>query len=180
MKAFSSLLLSALAGTAFADPCITIQQQPANALTCPDGTAPFSVIASGSGPFSYQWQMETTPDTWVSISEHGAPLACGGNASHAIALPANSSITSIRAHGCEGPFNIRVIISSDCGSTTSSIAILTMCPSDFNCDNSPDFFDYLDFVSAFSTSHYTADFNRDDEIDFFDYLDFVQSFVDGC
>ena len=54
------------------------------------------------------------------------------------------------------------------------------CAADFNGDNSLDFFDYLDFVSAFSSGAATADFNHDNSIDFFDYLDFVDAFSTGC
>lgn len=55
-----------------------------------------------------------------------------------------------------------------------------VCPSDFNSDDTVDFFDYLDFVDAFSSGSASADFNDDGVIDFFDYLDFVDSFSSGC
>ena len=54
------------------------------------------------------------------------------------------------------------------------------CPADFNGDGQVDFFDYLDFVQAFSTEDPAADFNGDGQVDFFDYLDFVQAFSEGC
>jgi hypothetical protein len=54
------------------------------------------------------------------------------------------------------------------------------CPADFNGDTVVDFFDYLDFVAAFSSNDPTADFNGDTVIDFFDYLDFVAAFSTGC
>jgi hypothetical protein len=54
------------------------------------------------------------------------------------------------------------------------------CPADFNADAVVDFFDYLDFVAAFSASDPAADFNADTVVDFFDYLDFVSSFASGC
>ncbi len=54
------------------------------------------------------------------------------------------------------------------------------CPADFNEDGSVDFFDYLDFVDAFSANLPGADFNSDSAIDFFDYLDFVDAFSIGC
>lgn len=59
-------------------------------------------------------------------------------------------------------------------------AILSFCAADFNGDSSVDFFDYLDFVAAFSSSANSSDINRDGSIDFFDYLDFVSAFSDGC
>ncbi len=54
------------------------------------------------------------------------------------------------------------------------------CAADFNSDGSVDFFDYLDFVDAFSLADPIADFNGDTAIDFFDYLDFVDAFSIGC
>ena len=54
------------------------------------------------------------------------------------------------------------------------------CPADFNGDSVVDFFDYLDFVDAFSANDPSADFNQDSVIDFFDYLDFVDAFSLGC
>ena len=54
------------------------------------------------------------------------------------------------------------------------------CTADFNGDGSVDFFDYLDFVDAFSSTSLSADFNHDGSIDFFDYLDFVDAFSAGC
>ena len=54
------------------------------------------------------------------------------------------------------------------------------CRADFNMDGSVDFFDYLDFVDAFSTNAANSDFNHDGSIDFFDYLDFVDAFSIGC
>lgn len=51
---------------------------------------------------------------------------------------------------------------------------------DFNADGTLDFFDYLDFVAAFSSNGSAADFNADTVIDFFDYLDFVAASWSGC
>ena len=59
-------------------------------------------------------------------------------------------------------------------------ALVWRCPSDFNRDDAIDFFDYLDFVDAFSVGDLNADFNNDYELDFFDYLDFVDAFSSGC
>ena len=54
------------------------------------------------------------------------------------------------------------------------------CAADFNGDGTLDFFDYLDFVDAFSANNMSADFNGDGVLDFFDYLDFVDAFSAGC
>lgn len=63
----------------------------------------------------------------------------------------------------------------------SSLNVCTpVCTADFNADGTVDFFDYLDFVDAFSAGAIAADFNADAVIDFFDYLDFVDAFSSGC
>ncbi len=77
---------------------------------------------------------------------------------------------------------------SNADTTVSGIGIYAVtirdagasCPADFNGDTVVDFFDYLDFVQAFSANEPIADFNGDTVIDFFDYLDFVQAFSAGC
>jgi hypothetical protein len=73
------------------------------------------------------------------------------------------------------------VVSNDCGSRESAPAIITVrCPADFNSDGAVDFFDYLDFVAAFSSGSSSANFNGDGVIDFFDYLDFVAAFSTPC
>lgn len=61
-----------------------------------------------------------------------------------------------------------------------TLTIERFCPADFNGDGSLDFFDYLDFVDAYSAGLSSADFNGDSVIDFFDYLDFVDAYSLGC
>jgi hypothetical protein len=59
------------------------------------------------------------------------------------------------------------------------IKALGGCEADFNGDDQVDFFDYLDFASAFDAQTSIADFNGDCQVDFFDYLDFASAF-DAC
>ncbi len=73
---------------------------------------------------------------------------------------------------------IRVVPNQSDGQENGVFAVY--CTADFNEDGTVDFFDYLDFVDAFSSGDGTADFNADTTIDFFDYLDFVDAFSIGC
>ena len=73
--------------------------------------------------------------------------------------------------GAESARNEFAMVGSDCNPP---------CAADFNGDTVVDFFDYLDFVDAFSANDPSADFNNDTVIDFFDYLDFVDAFSAGC
>jgi hypothetical protein len=61
-----------------------------------------------------------------------------------------------------------------------SVTLPPICGVDFNRDCVADFFDYLDFVNAFSNEQPEADFNQDGVIDFFDYLDFVDLMSRNC
>lgn len=85
---------------------------------------------------------------------------------------------------CDGNFLYVVGFASEAGTLRTHAALwyrpLTFCPADFNRDSVPDFFDYLDFVTAFAASDLRADFNADTIIDFNDYLDFISAFAAGC
>jgi hypothetical protein len=81
----------------------------------------------------------------------------------------NASLTYFKTAGALALNGIRI-------PSNGSVA----CPADFNADTTVDFFDYLDFVAAFSSNDPGADFNADTTIDFFDYLDFVAAFSSPC
>ena len=55
-----------------------------------------------------------------------------------------------------------------------------LCEADFNGDNFVDFFDDLDFITAFEAGTPDADFNGDGFLDFFDFDAFVRAFERGC
>ena len=79
-------------------------------------------------------------------------------------------ITSIRFNSLQNPV----------AASRPRLKITYHCPADFNNNGTIDFFDYLDFVDAFSNNLPEADFNGDSLIDFFDYLDFVDRYSTGC
>jgi hypothetical protein len=50
----------------------TVTTQPVNQTICTDKVATFTVVAGGSGPFSYQWQVSTNSgNTWTNITNGG-------------------------------------------------------------------------------------------------------------
>lgn len=136
-----------------------VTEQPQSQYGCLGGQAIFTVSASGSGPFSYQWRRSD-----LAIDIVGATQAT-------LTLDPVFE-TDMGWYEC--------IVTNSCGTIASTPASLSLCAADFNSDCGIDFFDYLDFVSSFSSSDMRADFNRDGTIDFFDYLDFVDVFGDGC
>ncbi len=158
--------------------------QLANTIACPTGTANITVVAAGTGTTAYQWQWQAPPfaanTPWNNVV-NGSVNGLG-----TVAGAGTQSLTISQLPGSSGMLDpvtfakLRCTASNSCGNVTSNVANLTMCPADFNCDAITDFFDYLDFVSAFSTSDPVADFNADTVLDFFDYLDFVNAFAQGC
>ncbi|MDX2147217.1 MAG: hypothetical protein SFZ23_06810 [Planctomycetota bacterium] len=54
---------------------------------------------------------------------------------------------------------------------------VSACRADFNNDGQVDFFDFLDFASAFGNDEPSADFDGNGQVDFFDYLDFGNEFA---
>jgi len=117
---------------------LNITQQPARTTALNGQSASFSVIASGSdGPITYQWRKD-------GVNLVNGSAISGANSSTLTINPVALTDTGA-AFDC--------FVSSACGSMLSRPAGLTVesdCPADFNNDGVNDFFDYLDFVQAFS------------------------------
>ncbi len=143
-------------------PTPAINQQPRSASTCPHTNITFSAIGTYWGPFTYVWR------------KNGDPISLANNSTARSPSLVLNNVSELDS----GDYTC--VITNSCGDTISNTAILRVCTSDFNCDTTVDFFDYLDFVSAFASNEPAADFNADTVIDFFDYLDFVAAFSTGC
>ncbi len=140
------------------------RRQPASIVACLRSYALFNVnVSAEPATVAYRWHKD------------GTPLPLGGR--YVGADQPNLTILNLVRSDAG---NYTCVASNSCGTTTSTVATLSYCFADFNCDEAVDFFDYLDFVSAFSSGGNTADFNEDGSIDFFDYLDFVAEFSSGC
>ena len=96
------------------------------------------------------------------------PIDSNLNSSAAISTLIISNVQSGDANSYD------CVVTNPCGSVISDSATLAVCPANFNCDSAVDFFDYLDFVDAFSGNSPAADFNQDTVIDF------VDAFSAGC
>ncbi len=84
----------------------SITTQPANQAVCSGSNATFTVVSTGT----YQWQLSTNGGTsWANIA--GATAA---------------SYTVTGATTAQSTYQYRVIVTGQCGSTTSSAAILTV------------------------------------------------------
>jgi hypothetical protein len=101
----------------FARPAPTITTQPASATVCSNVPATFSVVPSGTGPFTYQWRF------WgEAINTTTNPSA------------ATATLTLTNLSGAdEGPYDC--VVSTPCGSVTSNAADLTVISC--GCENNP-------------------------------------------
>ena len=155
-----------------------------------DGRYTYGVILNsamaGSWPMTRQWQKwDSTLGAWADVVDDvPCDVAYGGQrfdvkGSHGPQLRVGFQ-KEVLFGDLSWRGRYRCVATNSCGTATSKFAVINSCKADFNCDGSVDFFDYLDFVDAFSSSSEFADFNEDGTIDFFDYLDFVDAFSTGC
>ncbi len=131
-------------------------------------TNPFGTTISFSAPYTYTGGM-------LLLTVRHSGNNCGGSGSLDTVGSANCQATGVSSYTqadswyAQGPIVMKLEFTPP-----------SSCPADFNGDEIVDFFDYLDFVDAFSSNAPNADFNGDGIIDFFDYLDFVDAFSLGC
>jgi CSLREA domain-containing protein len=81
----------------------TIASQPSDQMVCPGTAASFTVTASGTGPFTYQWRKHGSNINGANASTYSLPAAAAGDA---------------------GSYD--VIVTGTCGSATSNAATLTV------------------------------------------------------
>jgi hypothetical protein len=164
---------------------VALQRQPSSHETCPTGSAMFAVLATGTSPFFYQWQLQTAPEVWQGMGNDPFPLPCGGGA-FAYASPIDSPAVTIGIRPCPGTpgvpqrFQIRCVVSNDCGTITSNEATYTICPADINCDGQLNVGDLLSFLSFYAAADAHADFDASGQIDVADFLAFLSAYATGC
>ena len=162
-----------------------ISQQPAPATICPNGSAPFAATASGSEPLSYQWQVLTAPEFWMTMGNDPGPLPCGGGA-FSYAAPINSPTVSIGIRPCPGipgapqHFQVRCLVSNACGTAYSNSAAYTICPADFNCSGTLEVADIFAFLNAWFAGDPNADFDGASGLQVADIFAFLNAWFAGC
>lgn len=150
----------------FVRPCaFSITLQPSSAASCPHGSADFSLIATGPGPFTYDWQIEDPVGQWQSLTPAPTALPGGGTAN---AIPPNSPTVSIAVFDRPGPFVVRAAVTNACGTTHTHPTTLTIrasddlvccpCPADFDASGgTPDGGDIHAFFVAWLNGEPNAD-----------------------
>jgi hypothetical protein len=135
---------------------VSISSHPANAQSCPGGSAMFTV--GGSGTFlNYQWYKGITP----------------------IAGATGSSLT-INPVGASAAGSYTCVVSNCCQSATSNAASLSVCAADFNCSGGLTVQDIFDFLSAWFSGSPAADYNGVGGLSVQDIFDFLSGWFAGC
>jgi len=156
----------------------SIASQPQNAIACTTGNAMFAVAPAGTGPFTFQWQIESAPNVWTNANNGTLPYP--GGTITASSVTSDTLLLSLNVLPTAPPVRFRCVVANTCGTTTSNPATLTICSADFNCDGFANGDDFDQFVISFEAGDATADFNHDGFVNGDDFDTFVDSFVAGC
>ncbi len=166
---------------------LDVLDQPVSQTLCT--RLPVSFNISTSSPAAAQWEMyDPYVQSWLAIGDgvnhHSALGEFDATGANDVSITMIGFTDDDPAHTHKtGYMLVRCHLTGSCGETWSNEAMLEVvecCIADFNRDGVLDFFDYLDFVDAFSAGDWSSDFNEDGVVDFFDYLDFVDAFSHGC
>jgi len=165
----------------------TLTQQPAPASACSSGSATFSIAASGAG-LTYQWQIQTAPppaSAWADLSTGPLPLPCGG---WVTAVSPTAVQTSISITPCPGvyAYQVRCVVTSDCGSATSDEATYTVCFANCDCStvsptlNVADFGCFLQKYAAGDPYANCDASTQPPTLNVADFSCFLQKYAAGC
>src|SRR5204863_6542676 len=98
----------------------TITTQPVSQVVCTDKVATFTVVAGGSGPFSYQWQVSTNGgNTWTNIANGGV---------YSGATTATLTVTAPPVSLNGNQYRAVITGAAPCASANSFQAMLTVNP----------------------------------------------------
>lgn len=149
-----------------------ILQQPQPDSVPEGGQAQFSVtIASQPGSRNYRWQ-RFTGGNWVNMVDG---VRFSGTTT------ANLTIDDVNQND---QLSYRVVITKECGSTTSNSAFLTVtepCDADFDGNGRLNFFDFSAFIAAYNSQSAGADLAPPFGVwNFFDVSEFISLYNAGC
>ena len=156
-----------------------VRSQPVSFLTCPAMAVNTGVTVTGTGPFTYQWQIEDAgaPGTWLNIIDGiNSPSGWQFSASGALTSTLQTNAFLPSSHVAQ----LRCVISNACGSVTSDAASLTVCVADYDCNTFVNGDDFDQFVYDFVYGLPAADVNHDTFVSGEDFDYFVDHFVAGC
>ena len=87
------------------------------------------------------------------------------------------TISNVRA---STPATYAFFASNDCGFVQSNVAVVTVCPADFDCSGGVDGDDVIAFFTLWDSADLAADFNHDEGVDGDDVIAFFEHWDAGC
>jgi hypothetical protein len=134
---------------------------PASRVLCPGSASTLSVGVSGAGPFSYQWRKDGVEIPGATGATYLIGSAWAGSAGVYDCVVRNGAGVG----ACE---------------RVTAGATVTVCFADFDCDGEVGPSDFFDWSLAFENGEARSDTNGDGFLDWFDFADFVDAWSGGC
>ncbi|MFN0011429.1 MAG: immunoglobulin domain-containing protein [Phycisphaerales bacterium] len=107
--------------------------------TLPGGSLALNIVADGAAPLTFQWFKD------------GAPLVDGASPSGSVIAGASTPALTLDGIQAADQGEYHCVVSNACGSTSSSIASVSTCPTDYNRNGVPNPDDLGDMVTDFFT-----------------------------
>jgi hypothetical protein len=164
----------------FGDRPPAITSEPQSASTCPGGAAAVTVVATGTEPLGFRWQItdDANADRWTDLNDG---LLTVGGVEWGMVSGTRSSTCIFDNSGAMQRIVVRCLVSNNCGSVASYPVAYVICLADFNCSGGdPSVQDLFDFLAAYFSGDPRADLNGTGGISEQDVFDYLAAFFDGC
>ncbi len=164
----------------------TLQGGPSSAATCLTGTSNFAVTATGPGAIAYQWQWRPQGSpTWLNVVEgvNTDPVStlpaftANGAALSSVAL---TNTASAAPSASAGRREVQVVVTAGCGSSTSAVAVWTICPADITCNGVLEVADIFAYLNAWFAGGPGTDFDGTGGLQVADIFAFLNAWFAGC
>ncbi|MEZ6318682.1 MAG: GC-type dockerin domain-anchored protein [Phycisphaerales bacterium] len=146
---------------------------PSRIDVCPVDTAVASATLGTRGSETYQWQARSLGTAgWVDVHE-GLNAGVGMVSGEACAA---LSVSGFLSRSIE----LRAVVQTPCGSATTNIITVTVCPPDLSCDGVVNLDDIATFAQAFIAGDLLADLDGNGVLNLDDIAAFADAFLAGC
>ncbi|MFO0786400.1 MAG: hypothetical protein U0573_08625 [Phycisphaerales bacterium] len=175
-------------------PCPSTAQvvtDPVDIAVCsdPNASAALTVEVVAPGEVTYQWSVESPPDSGVFVPLDGPFYSDTTGLSFAVEGWDSPQlvITGARAAAPVKDIKFSGGVTNPCGTVTTSLARVVLCRSDLTCDGQVDDSDFVSFASAYNdflcpaggpgtAGECPADLNGDQQVDDADFVIFAEAY----
>ncbi|MFO0860966.1 MAG: hypothetical protein U0570_10445 [Phycisphaerales bacterium] len=169
----------------------TIVTDPLDRSVCanPSSSATLGVTVEAPGEVTYQWSVESPPESGVFEPITGPTYADTFGLSFEVAGWNGPEITITGARAAAPLKEIRFLggVTNPCGTVNTSVARVALCFSDLSCDGMVDDTDFVGFAAAYdalvcpggtpgSPPFCPGDLNQDNQVDDADFVIFAAAY----